>query len=595
MATQSPVDEPSPLDQNPPGGVPSAVDEPVSVDGPVSADGPSAVEGPAVLDVPGTGATPPKRVSGLSRRRKVFVSIAVIAASVSAGGLAAASFVKSPAQQAAEQKPPPAGPLTTPVAKRVLANSLITRGTVVASSTLSATPTGASGKDGGGGGAIITAVHTEVGRKVEPGQVLVDVSGRPLIALPGALPSYTDLRPGDTNDAVAQLQDALRQLGHTTGPDRRGHFGEGTKNAVKRFYTDLGYSVPDTGGTGGAADKAELLAADNKVAAAQRQVDAMRRQIAARDGAGDESGSGRGTGGGDGDGADVKAQADTGQASSPGTAQEQPGQQEQPEQQGAGPDPGEPLDVQLSHLETALAQARQARADLVARTGPMVPMSEVVFIPSFPARVTAVNGARGSAVSSPLITFSAGELQVSAQLDPAQGQLLRAGMKVKINADALGLEAGATVKSVGSVTTVPPNGTPGADGGDGAGAAAADGAAPASGSTGGGGGGGGGGPAGGVAPYVPVVIAPDKPLGARWNGQAVRLTITSAQTEGEVLVVPSAAVTSRADGRTTVTVLRGTTRTQVVVTPGLSGDGYVQVTPVEGGLRPGDDVVVGTR
>jgi len=75
----------------------------------------------------------------------------------------------------------------------------------------------------------------------------------------------------------------------------------------------------------------------------------------------------------------------------------------------------------------------------------------------------------------------------------------------------------------------------------------------------------------------------------------VRLTVQAAATEGEVLVVPISAVYADADGATAVLkLLDDGTQQRVVVTAGVSGDGYVAVTPVEeGALVAGDRVVVG--
>jgi multidrug efflux pump subunit AcrA (membrane-fusion protein) len=63
-----------------------------------------------------------------------------------------------------------------------------------------------------------------------------------------------------------------------------------------------------------------------------------------------------------------------------------------------------------------------------------------------------------------------------------------------------------------------------------------------------------------------------------------------------VLVAPVGAVSSTVDGTVTVTVVDSAGRQRPVrVTVGASGDGYVEVRPVDGALRPGDDVVVGIQ
>jgi hypothetical protein len=76
----------------------------------------------------------------------------------------------------------------------------------------------------------------------------------------------------------------------------------------------------------------------------------------------------------------------------------------------------------------------------------------------------------------------------------------------------------------------------------------------------------------------------------------VRLSIVTAATRDKVLVVPLAAVAAGADGQTVVMKLTVDGHEQrIAVTTGLSGDGFVEVTPVGGALAAGDLVVVGKR
>jgi hypothetical protein len=93
----------------------------------------------------------------------------------------------------------------------------------------------------------------------------------------------------------------------------------------------------------------------------------------------------------------------------------------------------------------------------------------------------------------------------------------------------------------------------------------------------------------------PMAVTPTGgPIEERLNGSDVRLTVQAASTDGEVLVVPLSAVFAGADGRTAVLRLLADGRQErVSVTAGVSGDGYVAVTPAEGTLAAGDQVVVG--
>jgi multidrug efflux pump subunit AcrA (membrane-fusion protein) len=74
----------------------------------------------------------------------------------------------------------------------------------------------------------------------------------------------------------------------------------------------------------------------------------------------------------------------------------------------------------------------------------------------------------------------------------------------------------------------------------------------------------------------------------------VLVTVDTGQTEGPVLTVPVAAIVTSASGTSYVTVVTGHgTQANVAVTPGISENGYVQVTPAHAGaLAAGDRVVV---
>ena len=77
-------------------------------------------------------------------------------------------------------------------------------------------------------------------------------------------------------------------------------------------------------------------------------------------------------------------------------------------------------------------------------------------------------------------------------------------------------------------------------------------------------------------------------------GVSLRLTVAVESSQGQVLAVPTSAVSLAADGTSRVQRDDGHGRiTSVQVQPGLTAAGYVQITPVQGTLRPGDLVVVG--
>jgi hypothetical protein len=77
------------------------------------------------------------------------------------------------------------------------------------------------------------------------------------------------------------------------------------------------------------------------------------------------------------------------------------------------------------------------------------------------------------------------------------------------------------------------------------------------------------------------------------EGFSLRLTIPVKSTGTEVTVVPISALFLAADGTSRVQVDHQGTLEFMVVEPGLSANGYVEVKPVDGTLTPGQLVVVG--
>ncbi|MGW7189574.1 peptidoglycan-binding domain-containing protein, partial [Streptomyces sp. NPDC054838] len=192
---------------------------------------------------------------GLARGRRVVLGVVGGATLMAVGGLLATALVKSPAQVAAEAGPPAQGALTAEVERRVLAETVVMRGTVVAGQSVTVSPQGLRTGEGSGA-AVVTKLPLKPGDPVKTGQLLAEVSGRPVFALHGSLPMYRDLKPGASGDDVAQLQQALRELGHATGEDARGHFGPGTKAALAARYKAVGYDPLPAVADGGSALKA---------------------------------------------------------------------------------------------------------------------------------------------------------------------------------------------------------------------------------------------------------------------------------------------------------------------------------------------------
>jgi peptidoglycan hydrolase-like protein with peptidoglycan-binding domain len=235
-----------------------------------------------------------------------------------------------------------------------------------------------------------------------------------------------------------------------------------------------------------------------------------------------------------------------------------------------------------------------------------VPMTDVIFMPSLPAKVIAVNGATGQQPGQPFLELAArGSLALTGELPPAYAAQVKPGLKVRIFDEVTGIRAAGTIAGVGTATTIAPVGAIVNVGGGAASASSAASGSAGSGSAGSGSaasgsaGAAGSSSAGsaanpGAAPFIPLTVRPSRPLPAALNGENVLVTVDTGRTEGPVLTVPVAAIVTTGSGTSYVTVARADDKhAQVAVVPGISENGYVQVTPVTAGkLAAGDSVVV---
>ncbi|MFE7588675.1 peptidoglycan-binding protein [Kitasatospora sp. NPDC057512] len=498
---------------------------------------------------PATPAGPTPR-----RRRRLIVVIALVAAVTAGGGMWAATLIRSPEQAAADAKAPPATVLTAPVVQRVLSNTTVLRGVFTAGQSFPVQPGAVSASAGGpgGGNPIVTALKVGSGDAVDSGQVLAEVSGRPVIALPGSTPAYRDMAPGESGGDIGQLQDVLRDMGYYPGGDDKGYFGAATKAAVARLYQKLGYPAATTGDQTATAVRTAQQAVDQ----AKQAVQDLASQPAR--------------------GGEPTAAATAGTADTAGTAAGKSGAPA-PGATGTGAPSGGAAALARARADLTAKQQDLARAQ--AKDGPQLPAAEVVFLPALPARVGAVGARVGDRVTAPVLTLTAGGLNLTGHLLPGDAPLVKPGMDVTVLSETTGVQLPAKVGSVGALVTP---GSPGGGGGGGSGGGGAASAAPAA-------------PGAGTDPYVPLVVTPDAPWDPALEGQDVRITVVAASTQGEVLAVPSSAISSGVDGRTSVSVAGadGTRRT-VEVTAGVAADGFVEVKPAAGAeLRPGEQVVVG--
>ncbi|MDR2973759.1 MAG: hypothetical protein LBV00_03450 [Propionibacteriaceae bacterium] len=176
-------------------------------------------------------ATTPDRVI---HRQRIMLIIMVVALLVCVAGLIAVWNIKSPAQQAAGQAPPPPSVLTAEVKNEVLAQQVIMRGTVV-SDTINIRSLSTASPP------IITATPKSGGDQIAEGDLLIEVAGRPVIALTGPTPAWRALGPDLVGKDVSELQEALQRLGQLSD-FKAGTFDQRTGKAVEALYKDRGYA-----------------------------------------------------------------------------------------------------------------------------------------------------------------------------------------------------------------------------------------------------------------------------------------------------------------------------------------------------------------
>ena len=195
------------------------------------------------------------------------LGIAVLAVTAAAGGLVASTAIKSPAQVAAQTKSPGATLLTAPVQREVVSQTVLAQGVAGEPAEISGPPVfGTGGGTPAGSGAgdpqpIVTRIFLPAGRTVHVAQPIVEVAGRPVFAVPGSVPAYRNLAPGESGTDVTQLQDGLDAAGYPVGSDTAGTFGKGTEAAIARLYGAIGYSTPEVT-TGPKADRGPMVPLD---------------------------------------------------------------------------------------------------------------------------------------------------------------------------------------------------------------------------------------------------------------------------------------------------------------------------------------------
>jgi peptidoglycan hydrolase-like protein with peptidoglycan-binding domain len=495
-------------------------------------------------------------------KKRLFTLFLVLALVVlsAAGSWIAGMSIQSPAEMAARTAPPTPSPILVPVEKRVLSSAIVTRGTARFGlpRSIAIVPSALKPK-----ASVITKLPLP-NTQMNEGDVLLAASGRPLFVLRGESPAYRDLVPGISGDDVGQLERGLKRLGFDPGPID-GTYDERTGAAVAAWYSRAGWqplgATTEQVASIRALERQLAVAVNDKLAAADTAAAAPRAVAAARANAargnrvaaaavaaktalqdkvlGDPSSTKEDR---------ARANADLELAQAAAVATQLAGEVEIQAALDA-----EKAAVRATRLADETAGRLAADLDIAQRkVGLQVPVDEIVFVPALPVRVEQVKAAVGDTAGGPVMTVTNNQVAIDSSLPLDEARLVRPGMAVAIDEPALGIKATGVVKRVAD--------TPGTDGVD------------------------------GYHIYFETLVH-ETPTALA--GFSLRLTIPIKSTQGAVTAVPVSALSLAADGTSRVQVHNNGALEFIVVQPGLSADGFVEVTPVSGTLAPGQLVVIG--
>ncbi|MGO1256130.1 MAG: hypothetical protein ACTHY8_07350 [Microbacterium gubbeenense] len=473
---------------------------------------------------------------------------ALVAVVALAGGIVLGQVVVSPFDRAAGAGAPDPGLVTVPVQFGALSNDVTLRGDIGYNDSSELTFDTSSFE----GAAIVTGQVPDEGAEVTQLSIALEVTGRPVIVLPGELPAYRTLRIGVSGPDVVQLKEALAAVGIDGGDPASNVFDQATANGVAELYNQAGYPVPEpeegtreavTASEQGVRD-AEQQVADAEAAVAtagqgasaievreaDNEIASLWRQISESERAGEDA-------------SDLRDQLEVAKL--------------------RRQDLDQPKDVSaeqsmLDGAREAVTSAQEALVSAQEAALPFLPASEVLYLDELPRRVDSVAVKRGDALEGSAMTVSGATIQLTAAASSTDVELLEEGTKAVFELPD-GTEHPATVTQIAK--------------------------SDESGRT--------------KVIFEPDPLEPD--VMREIQGENVRISIPVGATDGDVLSVPYAALTAGPGGESRVEVVDGDPRDGedaetrlVVVETGLAAEGYVEVTPAEGDLGEGDLVVVGS-
>lgn len=204
-----------------------------------------------------------------------------------------------------------------------------------------------------------------------------------------------------------------------------------------------------------------------------------------------------------------------------------------------------------------------------------VPSGEILFLPTLPVRVDTVTTRAGATATGQIGTVTNSTVNIQSTLPTSDAQFVHAAMSATLTLPG-GNTMAAKVDAIGKDAAPPPTDTPNTDQQQGQQQQQQQ--QPQS-----------------TVDATPMRLTAQDPAAlAAYANKAVKIDIEIGKTNGEVLVVPVAAVATSQDGSTRVQVQRRDGQVgDVSVKLGLTANGLVEVSGP--GLADGDRVVVGSK
>ncbi|MDR0432748.1 MAG: hypothetical protein LBH48_05505 [Bifidobacteriaceae bacterium] len=216
-----------------------------------------------------TAPTTSQPVTKLKRRRRIPRAAIVLGAVVVVLVVLALVALAVGARRAAMPEPEP----STRTAQ-------VERTSLIAGMVLTGTLGYGDPQDLGGAGGVVTKLP-EAGATVSAGEVLMEVDGRPVFMLEGAIPLWREIGPQTVGPDVVALRSALIALGIDAGAASDGAYDGALSAAIADLYDRSGYEPPAalavTGETYAAAQDA-VKGADRAYADAQLALTTAKEQ-----------------------------------------------------------------------------------------------------------------------------------------------------------------------------------------------------------------------------------------------------------------------------------------------------------------------------